>query len=108
MLVTKLNGLYCGLLLYLPLSFTLVTFYLNNSFVHSRKNKKGIVPSYQFNVRNPASTSTSLLKLRLVFCDYLEKLHLIVCDFSILGWPREALYQLCIATPQLSRSLRLC
>jgi len=43
--------------------FTLVTFYLNNSFVHSRKTRrKGIVPSIQFNVSDPASTSTSLLK----------------------------------------------
>jgi len=79
--------------------FTLVTFYLNNSFVHSKKKKKGIIPSYQFNISDPASTSTSLLKLHFAFCDYLEKSHLIICDFSILGWPRETLYQLHIVTP---------
>ena len=88
--------------------FTLVTFYLNNSFVHSRKRRrKGIVPSIQFNVSDPASTSTSLLKLRLAFCDYLEKSHLIVCDFSILGWPREALYQLRIVTPSTFTSFAI-
>jgi len=79
--------------------FTLITFYLNNSFVHSRKKKKGIIPSYQFNICNPASTLTSLSKLHLVFYDYLEKLYFIICDFSILGWPREVLYLLHIVTP---------
>jgi len=55
--------------------FTLVTFYLNNSFVHSRKNKKGTVPSIQLNVCDPASTLNFSSQLRFAFCNYLEKLH---------------------------------
>jgi len=119
LVLLRSNGLYLWnvIILYHLSFYSGYPFILNNSFVHSRKNKKTRRGSSQVSSsmvkRSMPQLQLQLLfsKLRLAFCDYLEKSHLIVCDFQ---YPWVAHGESVISTAycyppsDLSRRLRFC
>jgi len=108
------TDVYCGILFdtYLSL-FNSGYPYLNKSLYIVEKQKERDVPSIQFNISDPASTSTSF-STGLAFSGIFGKSRviLIVCDFSIwvvqgtlynsYGYPSDLSHICILLGPQIS------